>query len=80
MEGNTAWVLASSALVLFMTPGLAFFYGRMVRSKNLLGMRKQNFFSMGLCSDEEEAAGLDITQHAETAYSFGDFGSMGRHG
>ena len=30
--GDTAWVLASSALVLFMTPGLAFFYGGMVRS------------------------------------------------
>src|SRR5438132_1596481 len=50
MEGNTAWVLASSALVLFMTPGLAFFYGGMVRSKNCLGMLMQNFFSMGLVS------------------------------
>ena len=48
--GNTAWVLASSALVLFMTPGLAFFYGGMVRSKNVLGMLMQNFFSMGLVS------------------------------
>ena len=50
MEGNTAWVLASAALVLFMTPGLAFFYGGMVRSKNVLGMLMQNFFSMGLVS------------------------------
>ena len=33
VEGNTAWVLASAALVLFMTPGLAFFYGGMVRSQ-----------------------------------------------
>ena len=49
-SGNTAWVLASSALVLFMTPGLAFFYGGMVRSKNVLGMLMQNFFSMGLVS------------------------------
>src|SRR5437763_7420835 len=48
--GNTAWVLASAALVLFMTPGLAFFYGGMVRSKNVLGMLMQNFFSMGLVS------------------------------
>jgi Amt family ammonium transporter len=48
--GDTAWVLASCALVLFMTPGLAFFYGGMVRSKNLLGMLMQNFFSMGLVS------------------------------
>ena len=49
-SGNTAWVLASSALVLLMTPGLAFFYGGMVRSKNVLAMLMQNFFSMGLVS------------------------------
>ncbi|MBA3399947.1 MAG: ammonium transporter, partial [Acidimicrobiia bacterium] len=46
--GNTAWVLISTALVLFMTPGLAFFYGGMVRSKNVLGMLMQNFFAMGI--------------------------------
>jgi ammonium transporter, Amt family len=49
-SGNTAWVLASGALVLFMTPGLAFFYGGMVRSKNVLGMLMQNFFCMGWVS------------------------------
>ncbi len=49
-SGNTAWVLVSAGLVLFMTPGLAFFYGGMVRSKNVLGMLMQNFFSMGLVS------------------------------
>jgi Amt family ammonium transporter len=48
MEGNIAWVLVSTALVLFMTPGLAFFYGGMVRSKNMLGMLMQNFFAIGL--------------------------------
>src|SRR3954470_6955346 len=48
--GDTAWVLAAAALVLFMTPGLAFFYGGMVRSKNVLGMLMQNYFSMGLVS------------------------------
>ena len=48
--GNTAWVLASAALVLFMTPGLALFYGGMVRAKNVLGMLMQNFFCMGLVS------------------------------
>src|SRR5436190_11786400 len=45
---DTAWMLISTALVLFMTPGLAFFYGGMVRSKNVLGMLMQNFFAMGL--------------------------------
>jgi Amt family ammonium transporter len=48
--GDTAWVLASCALVLFMTPGLAFFYGGMVRAKNILAMLMQNFFAMGLVS------------------------------
>jgi Amt family ammonium transporter len=48
--GNTAWVLVSAALVLFMTPGLALFYGGMVRAKNVLAMLMQNFFAMGLVS------------------------------
>jgi ammonium transporter, Amt family len=48
--GDTAWVLAAAALVLFMTPGLALFYGGMVRAKNVLGMLMQNFFCMGLIS------------------------------
>src|SRR5579884_3243958 len=45
---DTAWVLVSAALVLFMTPGLAFFYAGMVRAKNVLGMLMQNVFCMGL--------------------------------
>ena len=36
--GNTAWMLTASALVLLMIPGLAFFYGGMVRSKSVLNM------------------------------------------
>ena len=46
--GDTGWVLISTALVLFMTPGLALFYGGMVRSKNVLGMLMQNYFAMGI--------------------------------
>jgi ammonium transporter, Amt family len=46
--GDTAWVLASTTLVLFMTPGLAFFYGGMVRRKNVLGMLMQNYVVMGI--------------------------------
>ena len=48
--GDTAWVLVSAALVLFMTPGLAFFYGGMVRAKNILAMLMQNVFCMGIVS------------------------------
>jgi Amt family ammonium transporter len=49
-SGNTAWLLTSAALVMFMTPGLAFFYGGMVRSKNILAMLMQNIFAMGIIS------------------------------
>ncbi len=49
-SGNTAWVLASSALVLLMTPGLAFFYAGMVRGKNALGMLMQNFVTIAIVS------------------------------
>jgi len=45
--GDTAWVLISTALVMLMTPGLAFFYGGMVRRKNVLGILMQCF--MILC-------------------------------
>jgi Amt family ammonium transporter len=47
-SGDTAWILASTALVLFMTPGLAFFYAGMVRAKNVLGMLMQNYVVMGI--------------------------------
>jgi Amt family ammonium transporter len=49
-SGDTSWVLASTALVLFMTPGLALFYGGMVRRKNVLGMLMQNYVVMGIAS------------------------------
>ena len=47
-SGNTAWMMTSSAIVLMMTvPGLAFFYGGMVRSKSVLNMLMMNFISVG---------------------------------
>lgn len=48
--GDTAWVLASSALVLLMTPGLAFFYGGMVRRKSVLNMMMMSFVTIGIVS------------------------------
>ena len=45
-DGNVAWVLIASALVLFMTPGLAFFYGGMDRSRNVLNMLMMNFWCL----------------------------------
>ena len=46
--GDTAWMLASSALVLLMTPGLAFFYGGMVRAKSVLNMMMMSFVALGI--------------------------------
>ena len=66
-SGNTAWVLISAALVLFMTPGLAFFYGGMVRSKNVLGMLMQNMFAIGLVSTIWAVVGFSLV--------FGDSGN-----
>ena len=48
--GDTAWVLASSALVLLMTPGLALFYGGMVRSKSVLNMMMMSMVTIGIVS------------------------------
>ena len=70
--GATAWVLVSTALVAFMTPGLAFFYGGMVRSKNVLGMLMQNVFSMGLISVLWAAIGFSLAFGGDNAY-FGNF-------
>ena len=47
-SGDTAWVLAASALVMFMTPGLGFFYGGFTRSKNVLATIMQSFIVVGL--------------------------------
>jgi len=46
--GDTAWILASSALVLLMTPGLAFFYGGLVRSKTVLNMMMMSFIALAI--------------------------------
>ena len=48
--GDTAWVLVSTALVMLMTPGLAFFYGGLVRRKNILGVLMQCFAALCILS------------------------------
>jgi Amt family ammonium transporter len=49
-SGDTAFILVASALVMFMTPGLALFYGGMVRAKNVLGTIMQSVFALGIVS------------------------------
>ena len=48
MEAGDVWLLVSTALVLFMIPGLALFYGGMVRSKNVLNMLLMNLYCAGI--------------------------------
>ena len=68
-KGDTSWVLISTALVLFMTPGLALFYGGMVRGKNVLGMLMQNIFAMGILAILWVAVVFSL--------AFGDAGNAG---
>src|SRR5438046_6822413 len=50
VAGDVAWMLTASALVLLMTPGLSFFYGGMVRTKNVVSTMLQSFVAMGVIS------------------------------
>src|SRR3989338_241191 len=49
-NGDTAWVLTATSLVLFMTPGVAFFYGGLARSKNMVNVLGMTLIVMGLIS------------------------------
>ncbi|WP_353828333.1 ammonium transporter [Agromyces sp. SYSU T0242] len=49
-SGNIAWAVTASALVLFMTPGVAFFYGGLVKAKSVVSMMMMSFGAMGLIS------------------------------
>ncbi|MGH3450211.1 MAG: ammonium transporter, partial [Haloechinothrix sp.] len=64
--GATAWVLASTALVLLMLPGIALFYGGMVRANHVLGMVMQNFAGLAVVSVLWVAVGCSL--------AFGDGG------
>jgi len=69
--GDTAFVLLSAALVALMTPGLAFFYGGLVRRKNFLSMVMQSFISMGVVTFIWVAVGYSL------AFSGGHGGFIG---
>jgi ammonium transporter, Amt family len=59
--GDTAWMLVSSALVLFMIPGLALFYGGMVRSKNVLSTMMHSFVAMGIVGVQWAVIGYSLS-------------------
>ena len=70
--GDTAWMLASSALVLLMTPGLAFFYGGMVRARSVLNMIMMSVSAMGVVTVLWCLYGYSLAFGNDVANLFGD--------
>lgn len=70
--GDTAWMLASSALVLLMTPGLAFFYGGMVRARSVLNMIMMSVSAMGVVTVLWSLYGYSLAFGNDVANLFGD--------
>ncbi len=66
--GDTAWMLVSSALVLLMTPGLALFYGGMVRSKNVLSSMMHSFVVMGIVAIQYVLIGYSLSFTAGNSF------------
>jgi len=60
-SGDTAWMLVSAALVLLMTPGLALFYGGMVRRKNVLATLMYSHFALALVTVQWVVFGYSLT-------------------
>jgi Amt family ammonium transporter len=77
--GDTAWILMSSALVLLMTPGLAFFYGGMVRRKNILSVLMQCFVIMCVLSLQWVLFGYSLSFHPGAGF-WGGFQWAGLNG
>lgn len=78
--GDTAWVLISAALVFFMTPGLALFYGGMVRSKNVLTTIMQSMFILAMISVEFIVIGYTMAFGPDVNGFIGDFSKLGLAG
>lgn len=78
-SGDTAWVLISSALVMLMTPGLAFFYGGMVRKKNILGILMQCFIILCVLSLQWVLFGYSLSFAPAKAF-WGGFKWFGLNG
>ncbi|MEU0964925.1 ammonium transporter [Streptomyces sp. NPDC005917] len=79
--GDTAWLLAATALVLLMTPGLALFYGGMVRTKSVLNMLMMSFVSIALVTVVWLAGGYSLAFGADAgAGLIGGLAHAGMHG
>ena len=65
-NGDTAWMLTATSLVLFMTPGVAFFYGGLARSKNMVNVLGMTLIVMGLISVQWILWGYTLVQTIPT--------------
>jgi len=79
-NGDTAWLLVSAALVMLMTPGLAMFYGGMVRRKNILGTVMQSFIVLGVISIEWMLVGYSLAFGPDVGGVIGDLSWFGLSG
>ena len=81
-SGHTAWMLTASALVFFMTPGLAFFYGGLVRAKSLVNTIMLSFMTIGVVSIVWTLWGYSLAYgNGELIENFiGDFSLLGLDG
>jgi Amt family ammonium transporter len=78
--GDTAWVLASAALVFLMTPGLAFFYGGMVRVKSVLNMMMMSAITIAVVTILWVVVGFSLTFTGDTGHVIGDLSAAGLKG
>ncbi len=78
--GDTAWVLLCAALVMLMTPGLAIFYGGMVRRKNILGTMLQSFIALGVVSVQWALIGYSLAFGPDFHGIIGDLSWAGLRG
>ncbi len=79
--GDTSWILISSALVMLMTaPGLAFFYGGLVRRKNVLSTMMQSFFALCLISVQWVLFGYSLSFGPDIGHFIGSLGWFGMKG
>jgi ammonium transporter, Amt family len=78
--GDTAWILVSTALVMLMTPGLAMFYGGMVRRKNVLGTIMHSFIAIALISLQWVLFGYSLSFGPDVKGLIGDFSWAGLGG
>lgn len=78
--GDTSWLLISTALVMLMTPGLALFYGGMVRKKNVLGTIMQSFIALGVVTVQWVLFGYSLAFGPDIGHFIGGLQWVGLNG